>query len=579
MIFLKNYFFFFERIFRHIKEFKLKIILLFFLILLGSLLETISIGIFIPLIEVFTNYEKGSKILSFFSYFDINDLNKYEIFLYGLFVIFIFFIFKFLFFLFLNFYKNKLICNISRHIGNEVFKTYLSIPFFDLKNKNTAELINLTNNASGFANLISILISFFTDITISLFIIIFLLSIELNGTIIIVTLVSVSILIFWKYTKDKTFNLGALRIIFHQNRIQALQESYSSLMDIKIMNSHNFFEKQFDKSNYQLLNNERIEANLQSLPKLIFELVTIIFFTSLMFYFARINPIDNVFVILGIFVVAGAKILPISSRLVNYLQIIKVKIPVVVKIDDELRKYKNLTTKYNENLNEINKFEIIKFKKISFSYKDHEKEKLIFKNLDFCIFPGDKIGISGESGSGKTTFLNLLCGLLQPDIGSIQINDKEFSKNNFFKFSNILGYVSQNPILIDNTISANITLSDKNNTNNEKLQIVKNITGLDKIITNLDQKDNSFIGERGALLSGGQRQRLGIARVLYMSPEILILDEATSAIDMDNEANIFKNIINQYPKLTIIMVSHRKETLSLCKEVYDLKDYKLTNKD
>ena len=571
-----NFFLLLKKIFYYIEPFKKRFFFLSFLIFLGSMMETISIGIFIPLIEIFSNSVKINKISNFVKDFGFTFENSYQLFLFVLILIFLIFIFKFIFFVFLNFYKNKLIRNLSRYLSNLVYNSFVSMPFATLTKKNSAELINLTNNASGFSNLVSILISFFTDLSIGMFIIFFLFSIEFYGTLIIFFITIISIIIFWKKTKNKIAKLGTERIIFHQRRIQSLQESYTSLMDIKLTNSSSFFFRDFDKKNFDLLDNERKEQNIQILPKLTFELITILFFVTLMFYFNLTGQEKDIFVKLGIFVVAGAKILPMASRLVNYLQIIKVKVPVIYKIDQELTKNKKSTETYKNNLNIIKEFNSITFDNIGFYYNTKAENKIIFKNLSFSINKGDKLGIVGNSGSGKTTFLNLFTGLIHPTSGIIEIDKIKFDNLKYFKLDGIVGYVNQSPILIDSSIKLNVTLQNFDNIDIKKYKEVLKIVELENLEKDLEKNLNFTIGERGLLLSGGQKQKIGIARMLYLNPSILILDESTNALDLETEKRIIQNIINKYSNLTIIIVTHRKEILVHVNEIFELKNFKLS---
>jgi len=571
-----NFFLLLKKIFYYIEPFKKRFFFLSFLIFLGSMMETISIGIFIPLIEIFSNSVKINKISNFAKDFGFTFENSYQLFLFVLILIFLIFIFKFIFFIFLNFYKNKLIRNLSRYLSNLVYNSFVSMPFATLTKKNSAELINLTNNASGFSNLVSILISFFTDLSIGLFIIFFLFSIEFYGTLIIFFITMISIIIFWKKTKNKIAKLGTERIRFHQRRIQSLQESYTSLMDIKLTNSSSFFFRDFDKKNFDLLDNERKEQNIQILPKLTFELITILFFVILMFYFNLTGQEKDIFVKLGIFVVAGAKILPMASRLVNYLQIIKVKVPVIYQIDQELTKNKKSTETYKNNLNIIKEFNSITFDNIGFYYNTKAENKIIFKNLSFSINKGDKLGIVGNSGSGKTTFLNLFTGLIHPTSGIIEIDKIKFDNLKYFKLDGIVGYVNQSPILIDSSIKLNVTLQNFDNIDIKKYKEVLKIVELENLEKDLEKNLNFTIGERGLLLSGGQKQKIGIARMLYLNPSILILDESTNALDLETEKRIIQNIINKYSNLTIIIVTHRKEILVHVNEIFELKNFKLS---
>ena len=196
--------------------------------------------------------------------------------------------------------------------------------------------------------------------------------------------------------------------------------------------------------------------------------------------------------------------------------------------------------------------------------------------VNFKIKRSDKIGIMGRSGGGKTTFLNLLTGLLLPTSGNINIDNKNINTvSNQWKKN--IGYVHQSTFLADDTILFNIALTNELKKKElERIWEILKIVDLDQYIKNLKLGLNTLVGERGSKISGGQCQRLGIARVLFSNPSILILDEATSALDEETQTKILKLIYKDMQKKTIITVSHRINTLKYCQKVFKLIDGKLT---
>jgi ABC-type bacteriocin/lantibiotic exporter with double-glycine peptidase domain len=188
------------------------------------------------------------------------------------------------------------------------------------------------------------------------------------------------------------------------------------------------------------------------------------------------------------------------------------------------------------------------------------------------IKKNEVIGISGNSGSGKSTLLNIICSLLKPTTGKIVVDN--IPLEDIYKYyQSKIGYVSQKIYLMDDTFIQNITFgSNKSNYNYELFNNVIRKTNLEIVLENLSLKENTIIGERGLKLSGGQQQRMGIARALYKCPEILILDEATNALDNDSEKEILDTIQSLKDKLTIIIVSHKKLVLDYCDKIYVLRD-------
>ena len=205
------------------------------------------------------------------------------------------------------------------------------------------------------------------------------------------------------------------------------------------------------------------------------------------------------------------------------------------------------------------------FQNVSFIYPNTEHK--ILKDINLKINKGDKVGIMGKTGSGKSTFINLFCGLLESDTGKIFIDQKSINEI-INDWQNQIGYVPQTVSIFDETILYNITLADnKDEIDIEKVNNILKLLNLEETINNLPNKIEEFAGEYGSKLSGGQCQRLGIARALYRDPNIIILDEATSGLDENTENLILEKLFKNKPNLTIITISHRKNSLKHCNKL------------
>ena len=321
-----------------------------------------------------------------------------------------------------------------------------------------------------------------------------------------------------------------------------------------------------------------------NLPRYLVEILLItVLLTSLIIITLKSNSISGNLTIIGFFVATFIRLTPSAYRIISSLQRIK----FTQKILESLRKnvffFDKLTNKEfisesnirNKNVLEIN--EKIKINNLKFSYNSN---KNIFSNLNLEINLGDTIGIFGDSGSGKSTFVNLLTGILQPDSGEILINNK----NIIFHLKNWrsnIGYVPQNIFLLDDTFKKNISFYFEEKSNNlEKLHHCIQQAGLENLINTLPDGIDTVVGERGNRISGGQLQRVGIARALYHDPKILIFDESTSALDDETEAEIMKNIYSFRKKKTLIIITHKKELLKVCDKIYELENgiFKLNEK-
>ena len=215
----------------------------------------------------------------------------------------------------------------------------------------------------------------------------------------------------------------------------------------------------------------------------------------------------------------------------------------------------------------------IRVEGLSFRFADSDHDTL--HDLTFSIAKGERIGINGRSGAGKTTLFNLLLGLYEPTAGAIYIDSEPLSAANCRKWQNSIGYVSQSVFLTDSTLLANIALGCREEEiDMERVERAVRMASLDEFVRELPKGLESRIGECGALLSGGQRQRIGIARALYKQAEVLFFDEATSALDNETEQSINHSIeaLSQADStLTIVVIAHRESSLSYCDRVITLK--------
>ena len=279
------------------------------------------------------------------------------------------------------------------------------------------------------------------------------------------------------------------------------------------------------------------------------------------------DAIKSILPLLIVYFAAGLRILPGFVKLNGYLQQIATFKPSLILVHNQLKNpIKNIALNDNDKLNNnINLGDII-CKNINYAYE----EKVIFDNLNFQIRENSIFGILGKSGSGKSTLVNILLGLLTPDKGKVLVNNLNIN-NNLPQWQKGIGYVSQNIFLLDSTLKENIAFGEKiEKINYNNLNGAIENANLTNFVENLTNGIDTNIGERGSKISGGQMQRIAIARELYRNPSILILDEATTGLDYENEKKIFDSIKQLKNKMTIIIVSHNKKTIEICDNLLDL---------
>jgi ABC-type multidrug transport system fused ATPase/permease subunit len=308
---------------------------------------------------------------------------------------------------------------------------------------------------------------------------------------------------------------------------------------------------------------QAIQTATNALPRMVIEVLFVgLFVTTIAFLCLEQESPGQMLGVLGGYLYTGFRLMPGLNRIISQLNGFKLAIPAIEHIYTE---YNMVNTR--ENYLDIPDFrfeECITLKDISFRYLNTEKDALKHVNLE--IKKGECIGIVGETGSGKSTLVDVILGLLKPSQGTILI-DHTYPVNSR-QWHQEIGYVPQAIYLTDDTIEANIAFGEKaENIDQDRLQKAIHAAQLQKFIEQLPIGIKTVVGERGIRLSGGERQRIAIARALYRNPKVLIFDEATSALDNATESRLMETIHKVSQDRTVIMIAHRLTTLKDCDRI------------
>lgn len=280
------------------------------------------------------------------------------------------------------------------------------------------------------------------------------------------------------------------------------------------------------------------------------------------------NSFLNILPLLGLYFVAFVRILPSVNRILNSIETHRYGFPALQIIYNILKKNDPTNNRLSEK--KINFTKSLVFKNVNFIFSN---KKIIFKNINFKIKFGDRVGIIGESGIGKTTLVNLISGLLTPTQGLILSDNQNIHKSITGWQSNI-GYIYQSTFLMNDTVENNISFnSKKDDAHYKKIKNVIKLINLNTFVNKLPKGLETVVGDKGVALSGGQIQRIGIARALYFNRTILICDEITNSLDSISEKYII-NCLSNLDK-TIIMISHKKSNLDFCSKIYEIKKNQL----
>ena len=551
------------------------LVILTFLLFIGMVLEVFGLGILIPALSILLDPDliKETPILNSFrnQFFEFSDENFLSIVLLTIVVVYLF---KSLFLILITHKQNRFLSNITAYISNRLFESYLNQQYSFHLNRNASELIkNIQVEIYYLYTFLLSLITIFIEGGLVIAVLSTLIYIEPLGALSIGIFYGFLSVIFLQFTKRKLKLWGDLRQELDAEVSKIALESLGGIKDLKILGKENFFLNQFSIKNYFKARISSNQATISQIPRFYLELISIVGLVS--FIILMVNQgkdVNTLITVLGVFVAATFRMIPSINRIISSAQSLKFSKPSVVTIYNEINSLSSLNNE-NSLLDEFKFKNKIEFKNVSFGFNKNQK---IIKDINLKINIGQTIGIIGESGSGKSTFVDLLIGLHEPISGSILIDEKSDLQLKQ-SWRNNIGYVSQSIYLIDNSILNNIALGvsedmiDKARVN----QLIKDVQ-LENFVGNLELGIETKVGERGVQLSGGQRQRIGLARALYNNPDILILDEATSALDTETEIEVMASINNLKGIKTIVIIAHRKSTLKKCDIIYEIANSKIT---
>ena len=346
-------------------------------------------------------------------------------------------------------------------------------------------------------------------------------------------------------------------------------ETFRGYADIEINNAFPLTMSNFSKAMDEAVKLRKQYATISMLPQMFTEVglaigLTVIIIVSLY------STSGNLVIMLGIFAIAGVRLLPsLRTIMASWSSIRYNRYTVDTLLEAKQEQDSTNTIATTDRF----RFEhSIELRELGYCFEDSETP--LFSDFSLTINKGERIGITGASGVGKTTLFNVILGLYRPTSGAIYVDGEQLDQSNIRKWQTSIGYVSQSVFIADSTLLENIALGcDSNTIDLERINRVIELADLKEFVASLPEGIHSRIGEQGSKISGGQRQRIGIARALYKNSEILFFDEATSSLDNKTEENINNAIHNLSLKnssLTIIIIAHRESSLEYCDRIIRL---------
>jgi ABC-type bacteriocin/lantibiotic exporter with double-glycine peptidase domain len=560
-----------------VKKNKLKIFLLFISMFLIVAAETLSLSSFLPFFDILFSQLNGTQTSFVFSKNIINFLSNYQfneiIFILSLSLIIIFLL-KNILVIFLVYINQSIVNYFHYLIGEKNLDFFYNKSYESLNDFELSEIFrNVMSEPKHIVNYFSSLINIFIESLIAISLIVIIIITQPLGILsLIAALVACLSIFFFSFTKLRKW--GESRFKSSSDTVKYLVLPFANNAEIRILNLGNTFRKLFLISSFNQLKAAFKFSFLQSINKYVLEIFFVTSILSFLIFISK-NPEANLsgsLTYLSALTIITFRLIPCANKLISSFQ----------AISFSSKSMKNLETVLIDDKNNLNKKEFIEldqfhnFSLNNLTFKYKKNNNTVLNDLSLNIQQGDKIAISGDSGSGKSTLLKIISGLLEPTSGKIFYNGHQSSFYNC-RWGKRLSYIPQKSFIFNGTLLLNITLDF----NNKKADLIRmnqilNICHLTEIVNNLDNGILSDIIDDGNNFSSGQVQRIAIARSLYSSPEVLILDEATNALDKFLQEDIIRKILN-IENLTLICVSHDPAVLKHFLKIYRFSDGKIIN--
>ena len=555
-------------------EKKILLVVLGFLFI-SSIIQFIGITTIVIVIGLLADQDQiinNENIIKIYDYLEFSDKKSFInfIFIFSGLAIFLATILS----LFNNYIISKTSTTLALRIEREIFFYYLNCNYIFFSKKSITTLLNnIKDHAPRIgAFFIPSFLTICTNLSMLLIILLSLAFVDLKVTIFSVLLIFFSYSFFFHGLRKilkKESELITNNIV---NKTKFMYEALSNIKIIKFFRNFEFFKTNFHIKSKNILSSQIKLTMIETSPRVLMEFT--LYFGTLMiiwYYFNSFEKYNLTKIIF--FAVASSKALPTVNAIFASIVRYKTALPSLKIFNEE---FSEISKKMlNTHDKEIISFEKkIELENVSFSFQE---SKFQLKNINLEIEKGDFIGICGPTGSGKTTLVDMICGVYQPLNGNLKIDEKKINEKNEDDLRDKISYVSQNFFLGDMTLAELISFGSNQTNNLVEVKEAAKLAEISDFIENLPNKYDTKFGDSGLKLSGGQQQRIALARALFKNPQILILDETTGSLDLITEQKIVNNLKKLKKKVTIILIAHRVASLKYCNKIILLNDGEISS--
>ncbi len=550
-------------------------ILLLLMILIMSLLDMIGVASILPFMAVLTNpniIETNIIINKMYEISIIFGVENNEEFLFALGILLFVLLIASLSFKALTTYIQVRFVQMREYtISKRFVENYLHQPYSWFLNRNSAKVGKtiLSEVGAVVGKGMKPLMDLIAKGMVTFALIILLIIADPKLALIVGLSLGLAYAIIYKFTLSYLKRIGKERFKSNELRFTAVNEAFGAAKVLKVSGLENIFIKRFSDPAKIFAKSMASAAVVAQLPRFVLEAVAFGGIILLILYMMlQKGSFYDALPILSLYVFAGYRLMPALQQIYSSFTKLSFIGPSLDSLSEDIKNLKPYYYIHNEYALSLNKK--ISLKNINFSYSDDTRK--ILSDININIPVKTTVGLIGATGSGKTTTVDIILGLLEAQSGTLKVDDTIITKKNLRAWQSSIGYVPQNIYLSDDTIESNIAFGhEQKNIDRKVIEKVSKIANLHEFVTNeLPKQYQTMVGERGIRLSGGQLQRVGIARALYHNPQVLILDEATSALDNNTEQAVMEAVNNIKKDTTIIIIAHRLNTVKNCDLIFKL---------
>lgn len=557
---------------------KIKLLILFIVAIIGSLLECASVGIFQPFVELFMAPEaiQENPYLDFiYKYLNFQSYGGFMSAMAA--AIIVVFVVKNLYLIIEKYAIYTFSYNIQMKISTGLLKAYVSEPYTFHLNKNISVLQRSVQEDSDlFTKAIIHFMELLVEVMVCIALGIYLFDVSKSITVIVVGLLAICVGVFTVISRKFARELGKDAQGYKAKLYQWMNQSLGGIKEVKVLNREMFFINSYSGYFKKYVKGLKVSRLIGVIPKYIVEMVSmagLLLAIIVKINFGQISDLAAFIPQLSAFAVAAFRLLPSVGRINEHMTGIMYAAPSIELVYHDLKEVEKIRNLESAEQGVLKMEDEIVVKDVCYHYPDSEENVIYCAN--FVIRKGQTVALIGESGAGKTTMADIILGLLTPQSGKIKVDNVDIFKN-MDLWHHGIGYIPQAIYLSDDTVRNNVAFGvEEEKIDDAAVEEALKKAQLWNFIDGLSDGLDTYVGDRGVRLSGGQRQRIGIARALYHDPEILILDEATSALDNDTEAAVMEAIESLHGEKTMIIIAHRLTTIRNADVIYEVANGKV----